>query len=619
MASNVSISGAVSGIDTASLINQLMTVEAQSQTAIKDKQTAAQKAADAYTTLISSLKSFAAQAATVAKTSAWQGSTATSSSTSVTATAKGNAQGTLTFDVTAVAAAHTLISTSSVASTGATVAGSSLTVTDKDGNTKGTINVGNGTLGEVVSAINGSSLGLRAAAVQTSPGQYRLQITSSTAGAASEFGVSGLTAFSGGIGSTGLNVLTQGKDAELTIGDPLTTGYTVTSSSNTFSDLIPGVSFTVSKEETGVTIDSTIDGSSIATSIGSLVDAANSVLKSIDTQTAYDFTAKSGAALYGENGLKSLQQSILSAVSGSAAPGVQLTRDGTVTFDKDAFVTAFRADPTAVAGSFGARSSFTPNTGVLGKASLLAVQTSTRAGTYSLAVSVAAAKERWSVTPASGDVDGTGAFVSGHTFVVTQGSLTSTYTVGAGETLADAVAAINNRAAAAGIGVTASSSAGAFSVTYDGAAGTKQQAGRDVVGTIDGKTATGIGSTLTLSDTTSSANGLSITADFSDADVSGSGGAVGTITYTPGLAQKLSSLISDATGTDGSVTRAQTSRLDAVKDFQDQIDAWDLRLEQRRDSLTRQFTAMETAIAALKSQSSSITNLLASSSTSSSS
>jgi flagellar hook-associated protein 2 len=427
-------------------------------------------------------------------------------------------------------------------------------------------------------------------------------------------------------------VLTQGKDAELTIGDPLTTGYTVTSSSNTFSDLIPGVSFTVSKEETGVTIDSSIDGSSIATSIGSLVDAANSVLKSIDTQTAYDFTAKSGAALHGENGLKSLQQSILSAVSGSAAPGVQLTRDGTVTFDKDAFVTAFRADPTAVAGSFGARSSFTPNTGVLGKASLLAVQTSTRAGTYSLAVSVAAAKERWSVTPASGDVDGTGAFVSGHTFVVTQGSLTSTYTVGAGETLADAVAAINNRAAAAGIGVTASissgvivfgatnpGSAGAFSVTYDGAAGTKQQAGRDVVGTIDGKTATGIGSALTLSDTTSNANGLSITADFSDADVSGSSGAVGTITYSPGLAQKLSSLISDATGADGSITRAQTSRLDAVKDFQDQIDAWDLRLEQRRDSLTRQFTAMETAIAALKSQSSSITNLLASSSTSSSS
>ena len=74
--SNVSISGAISGIDTASLINQLMTVEAQSQNTIKTRQTAAQKAADAYTTLITSLKSLATQSAALAKTSTWQGSSA---------------------------------------------------------------------------------------------------------------------------------------------------------------------------------------------------------------------------------------------------------------------------------------------------------------------------------------------------------------------------------------------------------------------------------------------------------------------------------------------------------------------------------------------------------------
>ena len=81
--SNVSISGAISGIDTASLVNQLMTVESQGQTAIKAKQTAAQKAADAYTGLISSLKTLANQSATLAKTSTWQGSSATSSSSNL--------------------------------------------------------------------------------------------------------------------------------------------------------------------------------------------------------------------------------------------------------------------------------------------------------------------------------------------------------------------------------------------------------------------------------------------------------------------------------------------------------------------------------------------------------
>jgi flagellar hook-associated protein 2 len=619
---NVSVSGAISGIDTASLIDQLMQVESQSQTAIKTKQTAAQTAADAYTSLISQLKTFESAAATVAKTSSWQGATATSSSASVTASAKGNAQGALTFDVTAVAKAHTLISASSVVSTGTVVAGNQLTITDGGGNAKGTIDVGNGTLAEVVAGINGSNLGVRAAAVQTSPGNYRLQVTSTSAGASSTFGISGLTGFTGG--TNGTNVLTAGQDAELTIGDPLTTGYKVASNSNTFSDLVPGVSFTVSKLESAVTVSSALDGSKVADNIQAMVDAANKTLSTIDTQTAYDFTKKSGAPLYGENGLKSIQQSILAAVSGSGAPGVGLTKDGTLKFDKDAFTKAFQADPTGTAAAFGARSSFTPNTGVLGKAALLASQTATRAGSYQIGVSVTAAKERWSVAPDP-------ATMAGKTVVVSQGTLTATYTIGANDTMADAAAAINSKAAAQGIKASAvvnpnngisfnaadAGTAASFSVIYDGQPGVREQAGRDVVGTIDGKVAKGAGNVLTLNDATSKANGLSITVDFSASDVSNSSGAVGSVGYTPGLAQKLSSLLDEATSTDGSITRAKQSRLDAVKDFQDQIDAWDLRLEQRRSSLTKQFTAMETAIANLKNQSSSITNLLASSGSSS--
>jgi flagellar hook-associated protein 2 len=620
--SNVSVSGAVSGIDTASLIDQLMQVEGQSQTALKTKQTTAQTAADAYTALIAQLSTFQSAAATVSKTSSWQGSTATSSSTAVTATAKGNAQGTLTFDVTAVAKAHTLISASSVASTGTVVAsGGSLTVTNADGSTKGMINVGNGSLSDVVAGINGSDLGLRAAAVQTSPGNYRLQVTSSTAGVSSQFGLTGLTGFTGG--TNGTNVLAQAQDAKLTIGDPLTTGYTVSSSNNTFADLVPGLSFTVSKVESGVTVNSALDGTAVATNIQAMVDAANKALSAISTQTAYDTTKKTGAALYGENGLKSLSQSILSAVSGAGAAGVSVTKDGTLSFDQAAFLKSFKADPTATAAAFGAKSSFTPNTGVLGKAALLASQTGTRSGTYAVNVTQAAAKERWTAAPNQ-------ASMVGKTVVVTQGSLTASYTMGAGDTLADAASAINTKAAAAGIKASAvvnsggkieftASDAGtaeAFSVTYDGAAGSKDQAGLDVAGTIDGKAATGNGNILSAKDKTSGAFGLAISADFSAADVSASGGAVGSISYTPGVAQKLSSLISDATGTDGSVTKAKQSRLDAVKDFQDQIDAWDLRLEQRRESLTKQFTAMETAISNLKSQSSSITSLLSSSSSS---
>lgn len=610
--SNVSISGAISGIDTASLVNQLMTVEAQSQNTIKTRQTAAQKAADTYTTLITSLKSLATQSAALAKTSTWQGSSATSSSTSVTATTTGNAVGTLTFDVTGVAAAHTLVSAadSPAASTSSVVAGGTITVKDGAGVvTKGTIDVGGGTLAEVVAGINASSLGLRAAAVQTAPGEYRLQVTSATAGSNSDFTLTGLTGFSA------MNVLTAGADAELTIGtDPLTM-YTVTSSTNTFANLLPGLSLTVSKLESDVTVDAKLDGSAIATQISSMVDATNAALTSLAAATAYDFTTKTGAALYGDNGIRGLQQQILSSVSGAAAPGVQLTRDGKLVFDTAAFVKAFQADPAATAGAYGATSSFTPNTGVLGKAAMILSNPSTRAGSYELSVQVTAKNEVRSspIAGLTGDV------------ILTQGSLSATYTIDPMDSTAVTVAKINSAAAAAGVAITASVSganvlytansagtASSFAVSVNAVAGTLVTAGRDIVGRIDGEDATGVGNILTLNSDTSGASGLSLAVEASDADVALFAGVLGEVTYKPGLAQSLSTLLNDATETStGALAQAKQNRVDDVKDFQEQIDAWDIRLAARRATLTRQFTAMEVALASLKSSSSAITNLLA--------
>ena len=58
---------------------------------------------------------------------------------------------------------------------------------------------------------------------------------------------------------------------------------------------------------------------------------------------------------------------------------------------------------------------------------------------------------------------------------------------------------------------------------------------------------------------------------------------------------------SDATtGTLVALANGQDS---LVKDIQDRIDAWDLRLAKRKETLTRQFTAMETALSSLKNQS----------------
>jgi flagellar hook-associated protein 2 len=54
----------------------------------------------------------------------------------------------------------------------------------------------------------------------------------------------------------------------------------------------------------------------------------------------------------------------------------------------------------------------------------------------------------------------------------------------------------------------------------------------------------------------------------------------------------------------GTITTAITGHNSGIKDLQNNIDSWDTRLELRRTTLTRQFTALETAMSQMTSQSS---------------
>jgi flagellar hook-associated protein 2 len=256
--------------------------------------------------------------------------------------------------------------------------------------------------------------------------------------------------------------------------------------------------------------------------------------------------------------------------------------------------------------------------------SLIRAASTAQAGAYAVQVAVASAREQWKMDPPGGDI-------GGQTVVVMQGSRMVTYTAGVGDSLADAVAAMNTKMASSGVAVSASvvgasvvfnaataGTSNAFSVMMNGAAATKTVAGRDAEGTIDGITATSNGGLLTLTDESSGANGLTIdVSTITNADVlaAAGGGQVGELTFRPGLAQSLAGLLDRVTDThDGTLSRAKASRLADVKNLQDSIASWDRRLEARRAMLTKQFTAMETAIAALRSQTSALSGLPTSSS-----
>ncbi|MGY1914568.1 flagellar filament capping protein FliD [Blastococcus sp. SYSU DS0973] len=439
----MTVDGLVSGLDTTSLINQLIQAEAAPQTALRNRLTSTESAASAYRSINTRFDALRTAAEAVLKPETWSSAKASSSAPSVSV-ALGSAPqtGSLTFDVKAVAVTHSVVSTASwTASTQPYGLASPIVVRDALDQPKGEIALpADATLEDAVKAINAASFGLSATAVRVGDNDYRLQVTAKTSGVSTTFGLGGATEFS---------TTTQGADAHITVGSTAA-AYDVRSATNDFTGLVPGATITVSKPESGVTVAVGSNPEAIAAKVQALVDAANSALGSISLYGSS--TGGSIAVLKGDSTLTSMAGQVLRIASsgaggtGSAAPvGIQLTRNGSVTFDKATFLAAYARDPAMVEGT------------IVG-------------------------------TPAGPGPDNT-------------------------------------------------------------------------INTAD--------------------DGM------------------------PGLARGLQTFTKSATNTTtGTLTTLAKSRDDLVKDIQDRIDAWDLRLEKRREALTRQFTAMETALSTMKQQSS---------------
>lgn len=363
--STTSVSGLVSGLDTSTIISQLMQIEAQPQTNLKTKLASTQTAVTAYQGLNTKFQALLAAAKTLQDSATWGARAATSSDTSVAASATAGALGgSLTFTVNQLATAHSLLSSSSTSSLTDTstfsLSGGSFQIVAGDGTTS-TITPANGSLQSVVNAVNAAGVGVRAAAVQTSPGQYQLQLSSTTTGDTSAFTVSGLS----GLGGT--SVVQQGQNASIHVGSA-TAGFDVTSATNTFKEVQPGLTFTVAKAGVTSTVSVTNDQDAIAGSVSSLVDAANAVLAAITAGTApgtlnSDGTRTGAGALSSDSTVKAMTakviEAVTSAVGGKSAAtyGIQSTSTGTLTFDKTKFTAAYNADPD------GTRAVLAPTTG----------------------------------------------------------------------------------------------------------------------------------------------------------------------------------------------------------------------------------------------------------------
>lgn len=613
--SSSAIDGLVSGLSTGSIIEQLMSLERQPANRLAMRKATNEAMITAYQSVNTKLSALRIAADALTNVSAWNARSVTSSSPSILASATPDAlTGSMTFDVTSVAAAQSYVYGTAVASTAVVVADGPITIT-KGAADPVVINVGDGSLANVVGAINSANAGVRASAVQTGDG-VRLQLTSTTTGAASTFGVAGLTV--GGVSALGAsNVLVAGADAVLTVGPGSPAQYTITSPTNSLTPM-PGLTLTVKAPATGVTVDVARNDSAVADAVAKFVDATNAVLAEITKSTAYDTAKKKGAILIGDSALRSLKQRILEQVSSviggtatsAAAAGIELQRDGTVKFNRDTFLTKLTADPDATAALFKAGAATTDSRVTF---SSVTDRTQESAGSAYPVVITSAARRAEARLSVSGVVDGT------TTLNLVVGAKNVAVGVQPGDTAAQLVDRINQASAAEGLGLAAQldgadvvvrtsayGSAPTFTMSAaNGLTATATTAGADVAGTIDGLAASGAGQLLTVTGT-GKANGLTVRITATEAEVTGAGGtlALGTLTYSPGVAQRLDSVgywaIDSVSGT---ITNSIGGRRTENARIDNDLDKWDLRLQLREAALRRQFTGLETALGNLRSQS----------------
>ncbi len=417
-------------------------------------------------------------------------------------------------------------------------------------------------------------------------------------------------------------VIAKASDAIMTVD-----GVRVTRSSNSFSDVIEGVTLTA-KSVSSSTVTATISNQegTVNAKVVEFQTAINDFFNTVKSVSKYDSETKVSQPLFGDSSTRTLLNAVKSMVieeipgftgkyNSLVSLGMKLKSDGTLDFNQSTFNTALKED------FEGVLSIFTQ----VGKSSNSLIQfndatDTTIAKDYLVNITAAATR---------GTLDGaalTGNLAAAETLTFTSNGDTFSATLSAGSTLQKVVEELNSKFSTEGAKITASIYNGAlrletseygskhsFSVTSDkavGAAdqlgiGTTQQTrtGSNVEGTIDGVTAIGDGQILTAL-TSSKAAGLSL-------KITSTAPTAGTLSFSRGLADRILDQIKSYTDSDGVLTKAQNNLSDTVKGINERITAMNARIEAAATRMRKQFTAMEKQLAAYQTMSSQLTQGLA--------
>ena len=656
-----------SSIDVNAIVTQLMTVEQQPITKLNAREASYQAKLSAFGTIQGAVASFQSTVNTLSNASSFQSVTATSSDTSViSASALTSAlSGKYSIDVTSLAQAQSLVAAGQATVSAPIGTGAATTLSFDSGTISGTLSAGkyaagatfssagnglktvtidssNNSLQGIRDAINAASVGVTASIINdggTSP--YRLVLSSNNTGAASSMkisasgdaSISSLLANDPTAGAT-TGALGQNMSESVTAlnADLKVNGLAVSKASNTVSDVIPGVTLSLSKLTTApVTLTVAQNTASVSKSVSDFVASYNALSTTLSDLSSYNSATKQGATLQGDATIRNLQgklRAVLNtSISGSGSLtslsqiGVTFQRNGTLGLDSAKLNSVMQSNFSDVAGLFAST----------GKASdsLVTYNSYTSAskpGTYAVNVTGLATQGNAlaSAAPASLLIDATNDTLNMSVNGVSTSITLTSKTYASAQELATEVQSKLNGASTlsgAGISVSATLAAGKISITSNSYGSTSNVlvssgnglsnlfgtpisiVGQDVTGTINGATAAGYGQSL--SSTIGDSQGLSLLVN------GGALGSRGTVSYAQGYAYLLNGLATSVLASDGTLSASKDEINSSIKSIGNRRTTLQQRLIGIEARYRAQFTALDGMLSSMNTTSTYLTQSLA--------
>ena len=321
----ISSAGIGSGLDVAKIVEQTVAAEKVPLKKLEYKAEGIQTQISTYGEIKSLTSKLGDIASKLTRDSAWNGVNIRSSNSTISGTMTGiAAPGTYNIKVTHLAQAQTTAigGANGVALAKDETMGAAGTIKlTMDGETKELSISASDTLTKIATKINEAGMGIQASIVTNVDGQERLMLRSKETGTDKAFTVD-LGSLSSAPAALGQAEAQAAKNAKVKLN-----GMEVESSSNTFANTIPGMSFTVSEvTSTAATLNVKADTEAMKKNIQEFVDTYNELNDLLTQSTKYVEESKTAGVLQGDSATVSLQNSLRMLTQGISGSTGGLTR-----------------------------------------------------------------------------------------------------------------------------------------------------------------------------------------------------------------------------------------------------------------------------------------------------